>query len=94
MLIVRGINPEKGELAMLRVIQWAFRVVLFISGVKLTTIGYDRIPKDEAVLFIGNHQSYFDIVIAYSQMPGRTGFIGKKVLKKVPLLNLNMMFIN
>ena len=42
----------------------------------------DEVPKDKAVLYIGNHCSFFDIVIAYSQVPGITGFISKKEVKK------------
>ena len=54
-------------LAQLRLVQWAFRCICVISGVKLTVIGEEHVPKDEPVLYIGNHRSYFDIVISYAR---------------------------
>ena len=38
--------------------------MLKIAGTKITVIGEENIP-DEAVLFIGNHRSYFDILLTY-----------------------------
>ena len=76
----------KVDLVSLRIVQWAFKVILFIGGVKTTVIGLENIPKDEPVLFVGNHRSMFDIVIAYSFMPRLTGFVAKKEINKVPFL--------
>ena len=72
-------------------VQWGFSCVHHIAGVKLTTIGLENVPKDQAVLYIGNHCSFFDVVISYSQVPGVTGFISKKEIKKVPLLSTWMV---
>lgn len=94
LVLVRQFRPEAAELAMLRVVQAAFRGVSLIAGAKLTVIGKERIPKEEAVLYVGNHQSIFDIVVTYAQVPDRTGFISKDSVKKVPVLNLNMVFLN
>lgn len=46
----------------------------------------EHIPTDQAVLYIGNHRSYFDIVLSYSRCPGLTGYISKDLLEKVPIL--------
>ncbi len=46
----------------------AMKTLLFASGVKLTVKGRDKIPTDTAVLFVGNHQSYFDVIIGYALM--------------------------
>lgn len=85
--IVGRINKPAKDKASLRIVQWAFKVIRFLSGIKTTVIGYENIPKDEAVLYVGNHNSYFDIVIGYSMVPGLTGFVSKKEIGKVPLLN-------
>ena len=71
-----------------------FRCVAFLSGVRLKVIGRDRIPKNEAVLYIGNHQSYFDIVITYGLMPDFTGFVAKNGMLKVPVLASLMRYMN
>ncbi len=92
-------RKQAAELFMLRTVQWAFRVILFICGTKLTVIGEENIPKEEAVLYIGNHKSYFDIIITYARCPGLTGYIAKDRLKNIPLLSswmrgLHCLFLN
>ena len=91
--LVRKFITPKAELFMQRIVQFALWVVWHVSGVKLTTIGLENIPEDQPVLFVGNHLSYFDVVIAYSQMKNRTIFIGKASLEKIPFLSWNMKFL-
>lgn len=91
--IVRHFNPEAATKSMFRIVQWAFRVVWKISGAKVTVIGRENIPDNEAVLFVGNHQSFFDVILGYPQMKSRTGYIAKKEFEKVPLLSTNMKFL-
>lgn len=79
-------NPRKRDISSLRMVQWAFRVIYKICGVKLTVIGYENVPKDQAVLYVANHNSYFDIIISYSLCPDLTGYIAKDDVKKIPLL--------
>lgn len=83
-------NPRKRDISSLRLVQWAFRVIDRICGVKLTIIGHENVPKDEAVLYVANHNSYFDIIISYSLCPDLTGYIAKDTIEKVPLLNIWM----
>ena len=88
--IIGKFNPHAADLSQLRMVQWAFRVILFLCGTKLTVIGEENVPKDEPVLYIGNHKSYFDIVITYARCPRLTGYVAKDSLEKVPLLSLWM----
>ena len=37
---------------------------------------------DEAVLFVGNHRSYFDILLTYSRCKRLTGYVAKKEMEK------------
>lgn len=85
--IVGLFNKEARDRQCFRFVQWGFSCVWHIAGIKLTTIGLENVPKDRSVLYIGNHRSFFDIVISYSQVPGITGFISKKEVKRVPLLS-------
>ena len=64
----------------------ALHRIAVISGVKLTVYGKENIPTDEASLFIGNHQSYYDIITTYPEMIGLTGYIAKKEVDRVWLL--------
>lgn len=85
--LIGKFNKRAKDISSLRLIQWVFKVILFISGVKTTVIGYENIPKDEPVLFIGNHRGIFDILITYSRMPNLTGYISKKEMIKVPVIS-------
>lgn len=77
--------------------QWivvrAFHVLLFISGVKRTVLGLENVPKNEPVLYISNHRSYFDVPVAYVSLPTLTGFMAKKEIAKVPFLRTWMRFL-
>lgn len=92
--IIGKFNKRAKDISSLRIVQFILKGVLFISGTRTTVIGLDRIPKGEAVLFVGNHRSIFDVVVAYAKMPNLTGFIGKKELIKVPFLNIWMKNVN
>ncbi len=87
-------NPMAQKKASLAIVSWAFNVVIFISGVKRTVIGEENVPNDTAVLYVGNHRSIFDIVLAYPRVPGITGFIAKKEILKVPSLSTWMIFMD
>lgn len=76
--IIGKFNPRVRDISSLRIVQGAFKVVIFLSGVKLTVIGEENVPKDQPVLYIGNHRSYFDIVLTYARCPGLTGYVAKK----------------
>lgn len=85
--LLRKANPHKIDLAQLRMVQWIFKVCQAITGSKVTVIGKEKIPTGEPVLYIGNHRSWFDIIIEYQQCPDLTGFVAKKSISKVPLLS-------
>ena len=63
-----------------------------MTGVKVTVIGEENIP-DEPVLYVGNHRSFFDILLTYSRCKRLTGYIAKKEMEKVPLLSIWMRFV-
>ena len=92
--IVGRFNPWAKKTISLAIVSWAFNVVSFISGVKRTVIGEENVPKDTAVLYVGNHRSIFDIVLSYPRVPSPTGFIAKKEILKVPLLNIWLIYMD
>lgn len=85
MQLVGLVSKKAKDYACLRIVQWAFRRILNISGVKTTVIGEENVP-DEPVLFIGNHRSYFDILLTYSRCRRLTGYVAKKEMLRFPLL--------
>ena len=92
--IIGRFSPEKKDISSLRIIQAVFRFILKITGVKITVIGEENVPKDTPVLYIGNHRSYFDILLTYSRCPIRTGYIAKKEMEKIPLLSTWMRYLH
>ena len=94
LFIIGKFNPMAKKKGSLAIVSWAFNVVIFISGIKRTVIGEENVPRDQAVLYVGNHRSIFDIVLAYPRVPNPTGFIAKKEILKVPLLNIWMIYMD
>ena len=79
--ILHKFTPHASDISSLRIVQWAFKVILKMTGVKATVIGEENVP-DEPVLFIGNHRSYFDILLTYSRCKRVTGYIAKKEMER------------
>ena len=92
--IIGKFSPMTKEISSLRLIQGAFKFILWVAGTKITVIGEENVPKDTPVLYIGNHRSYFDILLTYSRCPIRTGYVAKKEMEKIPCLSHWMRFIN
>lgn len=88
--ILAKFDKKSSDFRQLRIVQAMFKFLLWISGTKVIVIGEENVPKNEAVLYIGNHRSLFDIIITYARCPGLTGYIAKNNLEKVPSLNLWM----
>lgn len=92
--LIGKFSPLKKEISSLRIIQAVFRFILWITGVRVTVIGEENVPKDTPVLYIGNHRSYFDILLTYSRCPIRTGYIAKKEMERYPLLSNWMRYLH
>ena len=84
--LIGKFNPYARDISSLRIVQWGFKVILKIAGVSATVIGEENVP-DEPVLFVGNHRSYFDILLTYSRCRRLTGYIAKKEMGRWPSLS-------
>lgn len=92
-------NPDLKSRSSLAIVNWAFRWVIRLSGVKVIVKGEENIPKDTAVLYVGNHRSYYDIILTYVRVPRPTGYVAKIEMLKIPLLsiwmkNLHCLFLD
>ena len=88
--LLRKIWPHLGERSSFAIVQTAFRILQLPLGVHCDFIGLENIPRDEPVLFIGNHRSYLDVILVYPKLPPITGFVAKHDFEKVPILPLWM----
>ena len=83
-------DKYKQDMICLRTVQAAFKFILMIAGVRVEVYGEENVPKEEPVLYIGNHRSYFDIVITYARCPRLTGYVAKDSMLKIPFLRIWM----
>ncbi len=92
-------SPELRDRSSKAIISWAFRCVTVLAGAKVIVQGQENLPQDGAALFVGNHRSYFDIVLSYTLFPGVTGYVSKKEMNRWPLLsswmkNIHCLFLD
>ncbi|MCR4641501.1 MAG: 1-acyl-sn-glycerol-3-phosphate acyltransferase [Lachnospiraceae bacterium] len=94
MLLVGLFSKKARGAASLAIVNWAFRVVLFLAGTKATVIGEENVPKDRPVLYVLNHRSFFDILLTYTRVPRQTGYVAKKEMTKYLTLTWWMMLLH
>lgn len=92
--ILGKLNPHWKVASSQFIVVSAFKIILFMCGIKKTVLGLENIPKEEAVLYVSNHRSYFDILIGYTTVPTLTGFVAKKEMLKLPFIRIWMRYIN
>ncbi len=92
--IIGKFHPEIRDRSSLAIVNWAFRVVLFLAGTSVTVLGEENVPKDEAVLYVGNHRSYFDILLTYVRVPRPTGYMAKVEMLRYPSLSTWMKYLH
>jgi 1-acyl-sn-glycerol-3-phosphate acyltransferase len=64
--------------------------LLFFSGVRVQTIGAEKLVRAEHYIFFANHQSYFDIPVLCAGLPFFLSFIAKKQLFQIPIFGWAM----
>lgn len=97
--VIGKFDPGLKSRSSLSLVKWAFGMIARAGGAKVIAIGEDRIPTDTAVLYVGNHRSYYDIILTYLRVPRLTGYVAKKEIEKVPILknwmrNLHCLFLD
>lgn len=92
--LLRKFNMRASVTSSQTIVKYAFKLVLKITGTKVTVKGLENIPKDTPVLFVSNHRSLADIPVAYSTLPTNTGFIAKKEMEHIPGMSWWMRLLN
>lgn len=83
-------DQDKAYAKAYRLVRSFFGTVMFFAGCKYTVKGRENIPDDEAVMFVGNHRSYFDILSCHNAIGRPVGFMSKVEINKIPLIHLFM----
>ncbi len=63
---------------------WAGRL-LRLAGADITTTGKENIPQGP-VVFVANHQGYFDIPLMLTQLDKPNPLVAKKEIQKIPMI--------
>jgi 1-acyl-sn-glycerol-3-phosphate acyltransferase len=71
---------------------WALALIKLV-GCPVTVTGREHIPKKEGICFVSNHGSIFDIVLLLAYAGRPIGFVAKKELSLIPLLNIWILLI-
>ena len=80
----QGQREEHDRLVRHYVGDWASRL-LRLAGAKVETTGRENIPQGP-VVFVGNHQGYFDIPLMITQMDKPNPLVAKKEIQKIPMI--------
>jgi 1-acyl-sn-glycerol-3-phosphate acyltransferase len=66
------------------------RVGLLLAGTRVEVHGAEKIPPDGPLIFMGNHQSNFDILTVYAGLPHHFSWIAKEELFRIPFFGYAM----
>lgn len=66
------------------------RHLFWVFGVKVKVSGIENLPQTNNLCFVSNHQSAADIPLIVGFIPKKVGFIAKKELGRIPMLNVWM----
>ncbi len=90
---LRKKNKKKAQAYSQKLINWGFSCLVALSGTKNTVKGSENIPRDEAVLFVANHRSFYDLIIGYPHLSIPTSIVAKESLRKTPVIGSWMLRI-
>ena len=80
-----------GDIRLLyRLFNWGAYAGVWLTGVRVETIGLDRFDHSRSYIFMTNHASNLDPPIQIPLIPRRTSVMVKKELFKVPILGYAM----
>ena len=81
-----GLFSKQARFSYMRVLMMTvLSVIGFLTGAKVRYIGFEKIPADTPVLYVANHESFFDVIFSLTRLPGRICFIAKRSFEKIPI---------
>lgn len=86
---ILGVPNRKGGIYDKVTHAWCF-TILKVAGTKVTFHGIENVPPNQPVVFVSNHQSWFDIFLLAGYLPGQVRFVAKKELARIPILGRAM----
>ena len=85
-VVVMSIKSSRKEINYNIISRFIARVMIKLLGLRVKIEGLENIPPNEPVIFVSNHQSFFDICIAFGCIPNNFSFISKESVFSAPLI--------
>jgi 1-acyl-sn-glycerol-3-phosphate acyltransferase len=76
-----------------KIAQYWSHLLLKCTGARITVHGRENIPRQGGVCFVSNHGSIVDIILLLALAGRPVGFIAKKELALIPLLNVWILLL-
>ncbi len=70
------------------------RQFLFVIGVRVKVDGLENLPDSHNICFVSNHQGLMDIPLITGYIQRTVGFIAKKELARIPIMNIWLRAMN
>ena len=67
--------------------RWSL-ILIYLTGCKATVLGRENIPREGGLCFVSNHGGVFDIALLLAHTGRPFGFVAKKELLWIPILNM------
>ena len=73
-----------------RIGQFWGRSILWVSGIRTMSTGFDQHLRDRSYIYMSNHQSNFDIPVLFSALPVQFRWLAKAELFRIPIFGPSM----
>ena len=71
---------------------WMMRVGRMILGIKIETVGLDRLDRKVPYVFMSNHLSFLDAPLLVTVIDRPVRFVAKRFVFRIPVLGLGMHY--
>lgn len=68
------------------------KTVLWVSGVKVESVGTENFGKNQSYIYVSNHASGFDIPAVIAGIPDQIRIVYKKELEKIPFFGWGLKY--
>jgi 1-acyl-sn-glycerol-3-phosphate acyltransferase len=92
-LLVSFIIPVKGRPIMFFIYRLWGKIMVYLTFSRVSIVGRENVPQNQALVIISNHQSLFDIFLGIGFYPMYFLFFSKKEVFKIPLIGRIMTFL-
>jgi len=89
MVVIISIFIKKGNLSHIVARIWG-RSILWVSGIKVTIKGFEKLNSTQSYIYMANHQSNFDIPVLLGKLPVQFRWLAKAELFQIPIFGRAM----